>query len=192
MALERMGECHEGEFAESVDLLRLRLGFLRIRGSTDRALHSTQIKLRPDVTGTSCKDNTNVAVGRLHTQRGAENTEQMEISKVVDLPLLIDSVGGLFACAGGQGRPSAEDDGVQTTRRDVVDPFCGEGADRVERGEVDLLGVDELVACCAAQVFNVLDEEEVGGWLFGEEDDLRAACGEFLDDGGSNAGCAAL
>lgn len=37
----------------------------------------------------------------------------------------------------------------------------------MERGEIDLLGVDELVACCAAEIVNVVDEEDVGGGLFG-------------------------
>jgi hypothetical protein len=38
-----------------------------------------------------------------------------------------------------------------------------------------LFGVDELAAGCAAQVFDVFDEEEVGGRLLGEDDDLGAA-----------------
>lgn len=47
--------------------------------------------------------------------------------------------------------------------------------------EVYLFGVNEVIFGGAAEVVNVLDEEEVGGWLFGEEDDLGAASGEFLD-----------
>lgn len=62
----------------------------------------------------------------------------------------------------------------------------------MERGEVDLFGVDEVVASCAAEVVNVLNEEDVGGWLAGEEDDLGAASREFVDDCGSNAGRSAL
>ena len=42
-------------------------------------------------------------------------------------------------------------------------------------GEVDLFSVDELIAGCAAQVFDVFDEEEVGGRLLGKEDDLGTA-----------------
>lgn len=62
----------------------------------------------------------------------------------------------------------------------------------MQGGQVDLLRVDELVSRRAAQVFDIVDEEEVRGGVLGEEDDLGAALGELVDDGGANAGCAAL
>lgn len=50
-----------------------------------------------------------------------------------------------------------------------------------------MLGVDELVAGGLAQVFNVVDEEDVGGGVVGQEDDLGAALGEFVGDSGADA-----
>lgn len=58
--------------------------------------------------------------------------------------------------------------------------------------EVDLFGVDELVTGGLAQIVDVLDEEDIRWGVLREKDDLGAACGQLLDDAGSNAGCSAL
>lgn len=55
----------------------------------------------------------------------------MEVGEVVDLPFLVDAVEGVLACAGGDGDAAAEDYGVETSGRIVVDPFRGKGADRM-------------------------------------------------------------
>ena len=62
----------------------------------------------------------------------------------------------------------------------------------MERGEVDLLGGDELVAGALAQVFDVVDEERVGELVLGEQDELGAAGGEAGCDLGADARGAAL
>jgi hypothetical protein len=104
---------------------------------------------------------------RLNPQRRTENTQQMKISQVIDLPLVVDTVQRLSARASRHGETGAEDDGVQTARRDIVDPFGRELAHGVEGGEVYLFGVDEVVFRLAAEVVDVFDEEEVGGGLLG-------------------------
>lgn len=100
MALEGMGECHEGEFAQSIDPLRFRLCFLRISRRTNHTFHEVQIKFRPDVTGACRKDNSHIAVRGLHTQCRTEDTQEVEIGEVIHLPFLVNAVGGLFPRAG--------------------------------------------------------------------------------------------
>jgi hypothetical protein len=55
----------------------------------------------------------------------------VEIGEVVDLPFLVDTVRGVLACTGWYGHAAAEDYRVEAARWVVVNPFCGEGADRV-------------------------------------------------------------
>lgn len=55
-----------------------------------------------------------------------------------------------------------------------------------------MLGVDELVVGAAAEVFDVFGEEDVGGWVLCEEDDLGAAGGQGRGYLRADAGCAAL
>lgn len=55
-----------------------------------------------------------------------------------------------------------------------------------------MFGVDELVGGAGAQVVDVVDQEGVGGWVLGQEDDLGAAGREREGDGRADAGCSAL
>jgi hypothetical protein len=67
----------------------------------------------------------------LYTECRAEDAEEVEVGEVIDLPFLVNPVDGVLACAGWNGDAAAEDDGVQTARRVIVDPFRGEGSDGV-------------------------------------------------------------
>lgn len=50
----------------------------------------------------------------------------------------------------------------------------------MERGEVDVLGINELIPRCGTHVFNIIDQEKVRWLMVGEEDDLGAAFGEII------------
>lgn len=68
-------------------------------------------------------------MGGLSAQRRAQDAEEVEIGKVVCLPFLVNAVYGEGTGVGGFGGAACQDDGVESAGRDVVDPFCGEGAD---------------------------------------------------------------
>ena len=80
---------------------------------------------------------------------------------------------------------------IDTARRCVVNEFRRELAHGPQVGKVAFLSVDEVVAVACAQVLDVVDGEDVGGVL-DEEDELAAAGGEVVYDGGADAGGAAL
>lgn len=70
----------------------------------------------------------------------------MEIGQVVDLPFRVQPILGYFSLSALRHRSiSAEDDHIQTPWWGIVNPFCSEGADGMERGQVDLFCVYELV-----------------------------------------------
>ena len=117
----------------------------------------------------------------------------MEISQVIHLPFLIQTVDcGCALDRRRDDRVSAENQHIQTTRRRIIDPLGRESPNGIQRGEIDLLSVDELVPGTFAHVFYVFDQEGVLGGLLCEEDDLGASEGEFVDDVCSYAGCTAL
>lgn len=72
MALEGVGEGHEGEFAKGVDTLFRYgrcLGFVLCGCSRSiiTALDNVQIEFSPDVAGAGCEDDSDISVGWLHT-----------------------------------------------------------------------------------------------------------------------------
>lgn len=81
-------------------------------------------------------------MGRLHAERWAEDTEEVEVGEVIDLPFSVDTVGSEGSSAGWEGDAAAKDDGVEAAGRGIVDPFRGKGADGVQGCEVDLFSVD--------------------------------------------------
>ena len=62
----------------------------------------------------------------------------------------------------------------------------------MERGEVDLLGGDELVAGLRAEVFDVVYEEGVGKGVLGKQDELCASRGKTFGYFGADTGCTSL
>jgi hypothetical protein len=58
--------------------------------------------------------------------------------------------------------------------------------------EVKLFGIDELIPGSCAEVFDVVDEEWVGGLVVCEEDDLRAAFSKVVGYCSANSSRAAL
>lgn len=92
----------------------------------------------------------------------------MKIRQIIHLPLLIQSISGRRALARRwNDRIRAENDHIQPARRGVIDPFGREGADGVQGGEIELLGINELVAGTFAHVVDIFDEEGVGGAVVG-------------------------
>lgn len=92
----------------------------------------------------------------------------MEIRQIIHLPLLIQPINGRRALSRRRNdRIRAENGHIQPARRGVIDPFGREGADGVQGGEIELFGVDELVAGAFAYVVDVFDEEGVGGGVMG-------------------------
>ena len=117
-------------------------------------------------------------------QRWTEDTQQVEISQVIHLPFLIQTVDcGCALDRRRDDRVSAENQHIQTTRRRIIDPLGRESPNGIQRGKINLLSVDELVPGVFAHVVNVFNQEGVLGGLLCEEDDLGAAEGEFVDDG---------
>lgn len=128
-----MGEGHEGEFAKGVDALFRwgRGGRFGFGLGVISALHDVQVEFSSDVAGAGCKDDSDVSVGGLYTECGAQDAEKVEVGEVIDLPFLVDPVDGVLACAGWNGDAAAENDGVETSGWVIVDPFRGESADGV-------------------------------------------------------------
>lgn len=117
----------------------------------------------------------------------------MEIGQVIHLPFLVQTVDrGVALYRRRDDCVSAENQHIQTTRRRIIDPLGRESPNGIQRGEIDLLGVDELVPGVFAHVIDVFDQEGVLGGLLCEEDDLGASEGEFVHDGCSYTGCTAL
>ena len=104
----------------------------------------------------------------------------MEIRQIVHHPLFFQSI----LCSSLPSPPGRHDigaqhDHVQSARRGIVDPFCSKETYRVQRGHVYLLSVDELIATHGSQIFNVVDEERVGGGVVREQNDLCPSGREF-------------
>ena len=117
----------------------------------------------------------------------------MEIRQVIDRKVGLDAIlRDLHLRASRRHCVCAEDHHVQPARRCVIDPFCSEEPDAVQRGEVDLLGGDEFVVRFGAEIEDVVAEEGVGDGVVRQQDELRAARCQLSGYGGANAGCASL
>jgi hypothetical protein len=128
MTLERLSKSHKRKLTHGVDVLPLRFVILRLRV---HAPHGVKVELCPDVSGRGGKDNSYVAMSGLDTERWTEDTEEVEVGEVIDLPFGVDAVWGECSSAGWEGDTAAKNDGVEAAGRGIVNPFCGEGADGV-------------------------------------------------------------
>jgi len=174
--LEALSESHEGELGRCVGGVWVESlsSFLL---SDLCFLDASDWEGAADVGTAGCHDDTDVAVWRLGADGRRQDAEEVEVGEVVQAPVDLDVViCGLNLSTLGGHCVGAEDDHVETARRSIVDPFCGELTDRVEGAEVDVGGGDEFVVCAIAQFFNVRDEEEVVQGVLGEEDELSASC----------------
>jgi len=62
----------------------------------------------------------------------------------------------------------------------------------VQRRQIDLLSIDELVVGRGPQIVNVVDEEGVGWFVASQENDLGAPRSEGLGNGGADTRGATL
>lgn len=104
-----MGEGHEGEFAEGVDALFRwgGSGGFGVGFGIVSALDDVQVEFSSDVAGAGCENDSDVSVGGLYTECGAEDAEEVEVGEVIDLPFLVDAVDGVLSCAGWNGDAAA-------------------------------------------------------------------------------------
>lgn len=92
----------------------------------------------------------------------------MEGAEIIDSPFGFESVHGLLPCTKVRGHQvGAEDNHVQSSGRGVVNPFRREKPYRMERGQIDLLGIYQFVVGDSSYVFYVVHEERIGGSMMG-------------------------
>ena len=183
MFLERVGEDHRRQFTGAI--------FPPRRERAARIFQLLQISA--DVARARREHDPDIPIGRLRAQRRGEDAEEVEIRQVVHAPADFELFGR------DELRPEprregvgAEDDHVEAAGRRVVDPFGGEEADGMEGGEVDLLGVDELVVGRGAQVIDVVDEKGIGGRETCQKDYACAPHCKGVGYRGTDPGCSAL
>ena len=178
MFLEGLGEDHGCQFTRSI-LSSGRQGFASVFQISD---------IPAEIAGACPEDDADVAVWWLGAKSGGEDTEEMEVREVVNAPihleLLLRKI--LLAVARCKGI-GAEDHHVEAAGRGIVNPFCGEETDGVQRGKINLFGVDEFVVGGGSHIVYVVYEEGVRAREVREEDDLGATGGKGEGYGGADA-----